>query len=229
MMYDVIILWAWASGLFVWTQLSEKLNVLILEKNETAWNKLLLTWKWRCNFTNLNVKDLVSVNGGSIVGIRRPFIWIRTRIPCFSSAAGERTGSKPCCGRVMVFYSCINVWRRAGSNGHGLSLNSGNWPCSSTGGWQKAWQWNRQNRSPGYIREPIKQGCETSSGQAFEAEKSWFHAGFPQVHPAIHKLLQAPCGALFSVLRCSYGKGKADSFKRTDPQLHKALTGRNGV
>jgi hypothetical protein len=37
MMYDVIILWAWASGLFVWTQLSEKLNVLILEKNETAW------------------------------------------------------------------------------------------------------------------------------------------------------------------------------------------------
>ena len=55
MMYDVIILWAWASGLFVWTQLSEKLNVLILEKNETAWNKLLLTWKWRCNFTNLNV------------------------------------------------------------------------------------------------------------------------------------------------------------------------------
>lgn len=31
-------------------------------------------------FTNLNAKDLVSVNGGSIVGIRRPFILVEPPI-----------------------------------------------------------------------------------------------------------------------------------------------------
>lgn len=32
------------------------------------------------NFTNLNSKALVSVNGGSIVGIRRPFILVEPPI-----------------------------------------------------------------------------------------------------------------------------------------------------
>lgn len=54
-MYDVIIVGAWASGLFLWTQLSKDKKVLILEKNGTPGNKLLLTWKWRCNFSNINV------------------------------------------------------------------------------------------------------------------------------------------------------------------------------
>lgn len=54
-MYDIVIVGAWASGLFLWTQLSVDKKVLILEKNESPGNKLLLTWKWRCNFSNLNV------------------------------------------------------------------------------------------------------------------------------------------------------------------------------
>lgn len=54
-MYDIIIVGAWASGLFLWTQLSKDKKVLILEKNGTPGNKLLLTWKWRCNFSNINV------------------------------------------------------------------------------------------------------------------------------------------------------------------------------
>jgi hypothetical protein len=54
-MYDVVIIGAWASGLFLWSQISKDKKVLILEKNETPGNKLLLTWKGRCNFTNLNV------------------------------------------------------------------------------------------------------------------------------------------------------------------------------
>jgi predicted Rossmann fold flavoprotein len=54
-MFDVIIIGAGASGLFLWTQLPKNTKVLIIEKNNTPGNKLLLTWKWRCNFTNLNV------------------------------------------------------------------------------------------------------------------------------------------------------------------------------
>ena len=49
-MFDVIIIGAGASGLFLWTQLSKDRKVLIIEKNDTPGNKLLLTWKWRCNF-----------------------------------------------------------------------------------------------------------------------------------------------------------------------------------
>ena len=54
MMYDVIIIWAWASWLFLWSLLKDK-KVALIEKNEQAGNKLLLSWKGRCNFTNLNV------------------------------------------------------------------------------------------------------------------------------------------------------------------------------
>jgi len=56
-MFDIIIIGAGASGLFLWTQLSKDKKVLILEKNSMPGNKLLLTWKWRCNFTNLNVNS----------------------------------------------------------------------------------------------------------------------------------------------------------------------------
>ena len=52
-MFDIIIIGAGASGLFLWGQLSKDKNIVIIEKNETPWNKLLLTWKGRCNFTNL--------------------------------------------------------------------------------------------------------------------------------------------------------------------------------
>ena len=56
-MFDIIIIGAGASGLFLWTQLSKDKKVLILEKNSMPGNKLLLTWKWRCNFTNLNANS----------------------------------------------------------------------------------------------------------------------------------------------------------------------------
>ena len=56
-MYDIVIVGAWASGLFLWSQISGDKKVLILEKNEAPGNKLLLTWKGRCNFTNLNVNS----------------------------------------------------------------------------------------------------------------------------------------------------------------------------
>ena len=54
-MFDVIIIWAGASGLFLWSILSEDLKKVILEKTDKCWSKLLLSWNGRCNFTNLNV------------------------------------------------------------------------------------------------------------------------------------------------------------------------------
>jgi len=54
-MYDIIIIWGWASWLFCSINASKNSKKLIIEKQETLWNKILLSWWWRCNFTNLNV------------------------------------------------------------------------------------------------------------------------------------------------------------------------------
>lgn len=54
-MFDVIILGAGASGLFCWSLLPKQLKKLILEKTATLGNKVLLSGKGRCNFTNLQV------------------------------------------------------------------------------------------------------------------------------------------------------------------------------
>lgn len=51
-MFDVIIIWAGASGLFCGMLLPKNTKKLILEKTATIGNKILLSWKWRCNFTN---------------------------------------------------------------------------------------------------------------------------------------------------------------------------------
>jgi len=54
-MYDIIIIWWWASWLFCSMNAPKNGKKLIIEKQETLWNKILLSWWWRCNFTNLNV------------------------------------------------------------------------------------------------------------------------------------------------------------------------------
>ncbi len=55
MMYDIIVIWAGASGLFFASQLDSTHNVLILEKSENIGQKLLMSWWERCNFSNINV------------------------------------------------------------------------------------------------------------------------------------------------------------------------------
>ena len=55
MIYDVIIIWAWASGLFSWICLDKKLKKIILEKTNIPWNKVLLSWGGRANVTNMNI------------------------------------------------------------------------------------------------------------------------------------------------------------------------------
>ena len=54
-MYDIIIIWWWASWLFCSINASKNSKKLILEKQDTLWNKILLSGWWRCNFTNLNI------------------------------------------------------------------------------------------------------------------------------------------------------------------------------
>ena len=54
-MYDIIIIWWWASWLFCSINASKNSKKLIIERQETLWNKILLSWWWRCNFTNLNI------------------------------------------------------------------------------------------------------------------------------------------------------------------------------
>lgn len=62
-MYDVIIIWAWASWLFCACNLQDWMKALILESNKISWSKVLLSWWWRCNFTN------------EIIDIENNFVW----------------------------------------------------------------------------------------------------------------------------------------------------------
>ena len=54
-MYDLIIIWGWASGLFCSINASKDSKKLIIEKQDSLWKKILLSGWWRCNFTNLNI------------------------------------------------------------------------------------------------------------------------------------------------------------------------------
>lgn len=55
MIYDVIIIWAWASGLFSGICLDNKLKKLILEKTWKPWAKVLLSGWERANVTNIDI------------------------------------------------------------------------------------------------------------------------------------------------------------------------------
>ena len=52
MIYDCIVIGAGASGLMFSNIISKKLNTLVLEKNNSAGKKLLITGNGRCNLTN---------------------------------------------------------------------------------------------------------------------------------------------------------------------------------
>ena len=56
-MLDCCIIGAGASGLFCGMLLPREWKKCILEKNSSAGVKILLSGKWRCNFTNINVSD----------------------------------------------------------------------------------------------------------------------------------------------------------------------------
>jgi len=55
MIYDLIIIWAWASGIFAWINSNKNLKKIILEKTNKIWTKLLLSGWERANVTNINI------------------------------------------------------------------------------------------------------------------------------------------------------------------------------
>lgn len=59
MIYDTIIIWAWAAWLFTGIHLDKQSKKLILEKTEKPWMKVLLSWGERANVSNIWIEPLV--------------------------------------------------------------------------------------------------------------------------------------------------------------------------
>jgi len=76
MIYDVIIIWAWASGLFAWMNLDKNLSKLILEKTDKPWAKVLLSWGERANISNIGInpeRDYFSQNKKFLLSVFSKF------------------------------------------------------------------------------------------------------------------------------------------------------------
>ena len=58
MIYDVIIIWAWAAWLFASINLPKNKSKLILEKNKEPWIKVLLSGWERANVSNIDIDPL---------------------------------------------------------------------------------------------------------------------------------------------------------------------------
>lgn len=54
--YDIIIIWAWAAGLFTSIESPAYLSKLILEKNQNPWVKILLSGWERANVSNIDIE-----------------------------------------------------------------------------------------------------------------------------------------------------------------------------
>jgi len=57
--YDIIIVWWWASGIFCASQISDNFSTIILEWSISPTQKLLLSAKWRWNITNKSINPSV--------------------------------------------------------------------------------------------------------------------------------------------------------------------------
>jgi len=66
MVYDVIIVWWWASGLFCSLFLPKELKKCIIEKTDKLGSKVLLSWWERCNLTNINLDPALHYIGQSL-------------------------------------------------------------------------------------------------------------------------------------------------------------------
>ncbi len=76
MIYDIIIIWAWAAWLFAWINTPKNLNKLILEKNDKPWIKVLLSWGERANVSNMNIepeRDYFTQNKKSLLSVFKKY------------------------------------------------------------------------------------------------------------------------------------------------------------
>ena len=77
--YDVIILWAWATWLFCANKLDKWKSVLILERSDSPAQKLLLSAKWRWNITNvkINPKEDYATDDSNFVNSAFDKFWVK--------------------------------------------------------------------------------------------------------------------------------------------------------
>jgi len=66
MVYDLLIVWWWASGLFCSMFLPKERKKAIIEKTDILWAKVLLSWWERCNLTNINLDSKLYYVGQSL-------------------------------------------------------------------------------------------------------------------------------------------------------------------
>lgn len=72
MIYDVVIIWAWAAWLFTGIHLDKNIRKIILEKNAKPWVKVLLSWGERANVSNMDiepVRDYFTQNKKSLLSV----------------------------------------------------------------------------------------------------------------------------------------------------------------
>lgn len=76
MVYDVIIVWAWAAWLFAWINIDKKMSKLILEKTDKPWTKVLLSWWERANVSNMDIeveRDYFGQNKKALISIFKKY------------------------------------------------------------------------------------------------------------------------------------------------------------
>lgn len=74
--YDIIIIWAWAAGLFTSIESPAFLSKLILEKNPSPWTKVLLSGWERANVSNIDIeveRDYFGQNKKSLISMFKKF------------------------------------------------------------------------------------------------------------------------------------------------------------
>jgi len=76
MIYDIIIIWAWAAGLFSWINLPKNMSKLILEKNKHPWVKVLLSGWERANVSNMDIeveRDYFTQNKKALLSVFKKY------------------------------------------------------------------------------------------------------------------------------------------------------------
>lgn len=74
--YDIIIIWAWAAGLFTSIESPASLRKLILEKNKNPWVKVLLSGWERANVSNMDIepqRDYFGQNKKALISMFNSF------------------------------------------------------------------------------------------------------------------------------------------------------------
>lgn len=74
--YDFIIIWWWAAGLYASIFAPRDYDKIILEKNSNPWVKVLLSWGERANLTNIDIepeRDYFGQNKKAMISILKRF------------------------------------------------------------------------------------------------------------------------------------------------------------